>query len=397
MLWAPPTDTRTPIPLAAVPEASEVVLLTRPSALASSPAGERFLDALQRLLAGTGSDVAPNAEAELHAIGLASGESYGQVAVETLVDPPADRDGPLLSRAAEDLLATSSRAAHVSLLVNLPWIAGEGGGLFKNVWAPLGETLRREVDSEWRAALLSAELVDHQTLYWELRLVGGRGVPETRRARTLGKLGAAWAEELSTLARSRAFSPYAQQLIDRLPAMVAAARRRTRVGADDGQTIANGYLPAAALHNVALATEVLVAELGGMPPTTVAATPTGSRTLAERLATPVTIRFQRESLEAAVAIIGEAVGAPIAINGRDLQLQGITRNQMVGLDVSDTPAGDAVVSLLRQANPNTEATGPADDRQQLVYVIDAATDEVVITTRAAAVGRGEPLPDAFQP
>jgi hypothetical protein len=51
------------------------------------------------------------------------------------------------------------------------------------------------------------------------------------------------------------------------------------------------------------------------------------------------------------------------------------------------------VELLRRANPDKEATGPADPRQKLVYVIQEG--RIVVTTRSAAVRDGLELPKVF--
>lgn len=393
MLWAPPREERVPIAASKLPESAELVLLTKPAEFSGSEAGTRFLEAL-RLALG---DAAPDADAESHTIGVASGDTYGSVSITSTTTPTANTD-TLMSPAFEELLATSADSSDAVLLVSLPWIAGEGGGLMQAVWSPLGDTLRGEIDDEWRAAMLSIEAVeDRDAVYWELRLVGGRGVPETRRAKQLARLATAWRDELSEISAEGDFSPHARELLRALPSMLDVLAQHARVGADDRQTVANGYLPAPAAHNLLLAAQLLVAEQSGPPPQTLAAPPSDDETLTERLAKPVTVRFARESLAAAVAIVGESVGAPIIINGRDLQLQGITRNQMVGLDVSEKPASEALVELLLQANPDTEATGPTDRRQQLVFIVDHDAGEIVITTRAAAASRGDELPSVFQP
>ena len=108
-----------------------------------------------------------------------------------------------------------------------------------------------------------------------------------------------------------------------------------------------------------------------------------------------TLQFPREELEAALSMLAEDVGVPIIIRGHDLQLDGITRNQLFGIDISDRPAGEILVEMLRRANPDKTATGPADPRQKLVYVL--GPDAIYITTRSAAAGRGEELPAEFQP
>ncbi len=85
--------------------------------------------------------------------------------------------------------------------------------------------------------------------------------------------------------------------------------------------------------------------------------------------------------------------------GADLQLEGITRNQQLSLDLRDRPGSEILVEILRGANPDRTAAGPADPRQKLVYVIEPpagdAPGRIIVTTRSAAEKRGQTLPDAF--
>ena len=48
----------------------------------------------------------------------------------------------------------------------------------------------------------------------------------------------------------------------------------------------------------------------------------------------------------------------------------MTQNQTLALELRDKPAGEILVEILRRANPDRTATGPADPRQKLVYVVE---------------------------
>jgi hypothetical protein len=124
-----------------------------------------------------------------------------------------------------------------------------------------------------------------------------------------------------------------------------------------------------------------------------AATSPGS--IAERLQKKTSLRFGREELEAALQMLAQDVGVKIIIRGQDLQLDGITRNQLFGIDMTDRPAEEILVEILRRANPDKLAAGPVDPRQKLVYVV--GPEAVLITTRSRAAERGERLPAVFQP
>jgi hypothetical protein len=68
--------------------------------------------------------------------------------------------------------------------------------------------------------------------------------------------------------------------------------------------------------------------------------------------------------------------------------------------MSEKPAEDVLVEILRLANPDKSATGPDDPRQKLVYVIAPAADgrqeRIIVTTRSRAAERGDDLPAVFQ-
>jgi hypothetical protein len=107
------------------------------------------------------------------------------------------------------------------------------------------------------------------------------------------------------------------------------------------------------------------------------------------------LRFARDTLEAGLRMLSEDTGIPIVIRGEDLQLDGITRNQLFAIDAADKPAEEILIEVLRLANPDKLATGPSDPRQKLVFVV--GPEAIFITTRSKAADRGEPLPAAFGP
>ena len=82
----------------------------------------------------------------------------------------------------------------------------------------------------------------------------------------------------------------------------------------------------------------------------------------------------------------------------DLQVEGITKNQSFSIDVSNRPATEILVEILRLANPDKSATGADDPRQKLVYFMEAdetGNEVVIVTTRKAAMERGVQLPAEF--
>jgi hypothetical protein len=122
-------------------------------------------------------------------------------------------------------------------------------------------------------------------------------------------------------------------------------------------------------------------------------------TIEERLERNTSLVFRKETLERALAMLAEDLAIEIAINGADLQLEGITKNQSLGLEIRDRPAREILLEILLRANPDRTAEGPADAKQKLIYVVEAedspASGRIIVTTRAAAERRGLNVPAVF--
>jgi hypothetical protein len=90
----------------------------------------------------------------------------------------------------------------------------------------------------------------------------------------------------------------------------------------------------------------------------------------------------------------------IRLEGRDLQLDGITRNQQIrNLQLIDLTVGEILTAIVMRANP-VPANSPDDPAQKLVWVVDPAAARpqlrILITTRSAAERQRLALPDAFR-
>lgn len=394
-LWASPTAGE-PIDLSLVPSESGLFVHARPSALLASDEGRRVWRALGPAL-GDALPEEPEAIGVL-TVGVGPGESYESVATTVAIDPEPSDDLPLVPREFEQLVETTDGQRHLTMVFSPRFLLGDGGSLLRGAWAPLRELLLAQARDEWAAAALSLHIDDAGRLYWELRVVANASEPEVRTAAAVAKRAQGWSADLGAVVGGRDWSPYSREVVERSPRMLAVVGKYARRGVDGRQAVVNGYAPAESPHQLVLAAERLVAELASpvaRPPVATAAPSLVDLPIAERLRAPVTIQFRRESLETAVGILSDTLATPIEIRGRDLQLEGITRNQMLALDVTELPAADVLVQVLRKANPDPLAEGPADPRQRLVYVVGA--EGITITTRAAAERRGDVLPEFFQP
>jgi hypothetical protein len=170
--------------------------------------------------------------------------------------------------------------------------------------------------------------------------------------------------------------------------MLRAVAANTRAGTEAPAAVLTVRLPPRAGHNLALATELALAQ-PRLAATTAAAAADAPQTALERLEKPMTLVFNKDTLDNTVQMIAEEVGVRIEILGKDLELDGgITQNQSFALDERDKPAAAILRTVLAKANPDGK----------LVYVVRVTdgVESLVITTRSAAEKRGETLPQALQ-
>jgi hypothetical protein len=309
---------------------------------------------------------------------------------------------PPLVRDIEALVEQSDAERDVTVIVAPKFLQASGNELLTAEAAPLHDALRWLLDDDVTAIALSFDWGDN--FFAELRAAPALNVSPRRLAAELRQrvTGTPAAVEETVLAES--WHPYGRKVIARLPGMLRTLARYTRAGEDNREAIVRAYLPAAAGHNLLMAGELLLTQPHGDSANAMAesstSTPTASATIADKLAGKTSLSFTKESLEQAVALLAEDIGVEIAIAGGDLQLDGITKNQSLGLNLRDRPAGEILLEILLRANPDRQATGPADPRQKLVYVIEPTTagrpGRIIVTTRTAAAKRGDSLPEPFR-
>ena len=188
--------------------------------------------------------------------------------------------------------------------------------------------------------------------------------------------------------------PHGRRLVMRLPGMLRALVANLRSGAEGQVAVLNAYLPRHAGHNLALAGELVLAQApgaGAAVAATAGATPAAAapQDALAKLKRPMTLVFNRDTLEKSVQMIADEIGVPIEINGGDLQLEGITKNQSFGLSERDSTA-DAILRVI---------LGKSNAEGKLVYVVrrQDGAEKIEITTRAAVAKRGDTLPPAFEP
>lgn len=191
--------------------------------------------------------------------------------------------------------------------------------------------------------------------------------------------------------------PYARKVLARFPAMLRKFSGYTRAAVEDRHVVLRTYLPLVAGHNLLTASELLLTQspLGSVQVSATTPLQAKEETVEQRLAKVTSLSFPKDTLEQALNLLAEDIGVPITILGRDLQLEGITKNQSFGIDLRDKPAEEILLEILLLANPDRTATGPADTKQKLVYVARENRPGIEVTTRTAAEKRGDKLPSIF--
>jgi len=439
-LWESPTD-GAPLELRYLPSGAQVILAWRPSDLLNGPEGPKIIAALgpaadssfdhlhrtlgvpladvEQLVVAFAADesLAPRAsyvatlagDADQAALVKAwgdparvehAGKQYFErdgkafylpegdgrtVVVSTTAWMPEilDLDGPPLLRSSlEQLLAASDSQRSFTLLAVPGFVFTDGSSLLAGQLAPLLGPLRTFLGPDIEAVSLSANL--DTDLFVELRALA----PVDRKPSiVLGELRTRWEtlpEQLESHFAAVQPRPHAAEVLQQFPAMLREARNYTRSGLDSRQLVMSAYLPGVAAHNLLLAAELALSEhVPQSASLASAAAPTKTIAATEALGRKVTLSFPRETLEGALGILAREIELPIIIQGNDLQLDGITRNQSLNnFEARQQPAAEVLGKLLMLANPDGK----------LVYQVkaDAAgRSTIFVTTRSAVNRRGE--------
>ncbi len=462
LLWVSPTE-GPPISLAYVPAGTQCLVHLRPAALLSHPEGERMLAALgpwgqsavadlKSMLGGELADVdsllmaiVPNVKGGLDVSARAhfskelsnedlarrfpsgsqkqhGGLTYRIVGERACFVPSKNADSktlvicrggltdelidsagepPSLVRDVEALAAHTDADRMATVIVAPKFLVAGGSELLVGEAKPVKEALHWLTGNGATAVALSAQC--DQNFFLELRATPALNVPPHRLALKLRERIAAAPNAVEDIVASANWPAYGRKVLARFPSMLRALAQYSRAAEDDREALVRCFLPIAAGHNLVMASELLLTQPHSAEAATAKAqaAPAAPASTEERLAKKTSLVFTKDSLERALEMLADDAGVSITIEGKDLQLDGITKNQSLAMDVHDKPAGEILVEILRRANPDRTATGPDDPKQKLVYVIQPGKNgdagRIIVTTRAAAAKRGDRLPAAFLP
>lgn len=207
--------------------------------------------------------------------------------------------------------------------------------------------------------------------------------------------------------------PHWRAMANRFPNMLRALDTQTRVGVENGQALANGYLPTSACSNL-----VYASWMAFLPSATAnTATGSGSQTVASKPLTPaeilerkISMSIDQTGIENVLQQIGEQANDKLPagttplrfeLDGAGFQRSGITRNQQIkDFKVDGQSVRQALTLLARRGNPVQPLNDLKSADQKLVWVLvegQGATPLISLTSRDAAQSASQSLPSEFVP
>jgi|688.fasta_scaffold33029_2 serine/threonine-protein kinase len=294
----------------------------------------------------------------------------------------------------EQLAGMLDESRHLTLFGSPHYLLTQGRVVLAGPLAKLAEPLESLFGESLQAAAVSAHFSEH--CYLELDALATRDVPPKELATELAVRVDGLPDAVEQYCAALNPAPYGRVLVMRLPQMLRFLTANMRRGAEGKGVVLNAYLPLQAGHNIALATELALAQAPGATvavagPAAPAAggDPAAPAGALGKLEQKITLVFARDTLEKSIQMIADEIGTPMDISGPDLQLEGITKNQSFGLESRDKPAREVLVEILAKANPDGK----------LVYIVrqEDGVETILVTTRAAVEKRGDKLPPGLEP
>ncbi|HUE72492.1 MAG TPA: protein kinase [Pirellulaceae bacterium] len=319
---------------------------------------------------------------------------------------------PALLRDVERLRRTIDGDRHLTVLFYPPFLFNDDGRpLFASDRAKVKPALAWFLGDGLQAGQVSMHF--DSRFYFELRLLGS--LDKERYT-----LASEFRDRLKTVPPAledyidRITPPaYWSKLARRYPLMVQALHGNLRVGVESDQAIVNSYLEGQAAHGLVLGGELLLSSAPGTAVATAQPTePAGPKTIEEVLALKTSMSFGSQSLEFAMRDIADDVRAnllkgslvefDIKLIGKDMEKDGITRNQSISdFKQEDKSVAEVLTAMVMKANSPNQPD-PSSPDQKLIWVVAPDPDKperqtVLITTRAAAEREKYKLPAPFQP
>jgi serine/threonine protein kinase len=319
---------------------------------------------------------------------------------------------PALMRDVERLRRSTDAQRHFTLLCYPPFLFNDDGRpLFDGPRAKVRQPLARFLGDGLQAAQISMHFGD--SFYFEMRMLGSLDKEKYALASEFRDRLKAVPAELENYMDRLTPPAYWSKLARRYPLMVGALHANMRIGVESDEAVVNCYLEGPAAHSLVLGGELLVASAPGAAAALAGPVePAGPKNIEEVLALKTSMSFGAQSLEFAMRDIADDVranllkGSPvefeIKLMGRDMEKDGITRNQTISdFKQENKTVGEVLTAMVMKANsPNVP--DPSMPGQKLIWVVASDPDKpqrqiVLITTRAAAERDKLKVPAPFLP
>ena len=333
------------------------------------------------------------------------GKIFAMGADAEIKDVVAAKGGvPPMRKELERLRGLSDSQRHFTLLFAPNYLITDGRELLGGSRAKLSDPLSWFLAIDGGTLAASLSLHCGGTTYLEARVIGEGGKNATDLAKEFRDRLNQIPDKMEQYIVDANPAPYWKKVAFRLPQMIRYLHDQTRVGAESNTAILNAVLPGDAAHNLVAAGELAVNAGQGAGATAAVAPPMKEETLQEKLAKKYDLSFSSNPFDATIQSLATDLGFEFTIEGNDLQLDGITRQQSIrDFNMKDKSAAEVITALVRKANPVTTVKDASEKDQKLVWVIlpnpnkGKLADYVVFTTRTAAEKKGYKLPDVFVP
>jgi hypothetical protein len=276
------------------------------------------------------------------------------------------------------------------------------------------ESLGQLLATDMQAGMLSSTLQDQW--YTELRLIGNSDLDAGNVVNKLRSLINSLPAAVESRVIERQYDPRWGKLSVRYAQMLREMISFLRINVEDGQALANFYLPKAASTNLIAASWFAANSVPGATVLADTNTPAPQKapvlTPENLLDRPMKIAFDQESLEVSLQSIAEAAadGLPesqprltMELDYNSMEKEGITQNQQIRQFQHDgKPLREVLTDLVRRANPVVGVTDSTLPDQKLLWALVDAPDKpggkmIRITTRVSAAENKLPLSKEFAP
>ena len=316
---------------------------------------------------------------------------------------------PLLRREIAQLLRVSDRLRHLTILFAPSFLFSDGRTLFEGERAKVLDPLESLLGDDLKAGLVSAHF--GQPFYFEMRMESDIVIDRFTLASNFRDRLARIPDAMETYIAALNPHLYWRRVAFRFPAMVRFMHGQTRVGIEGNHALINAALPQTAAHNLVFGAEMALAstpEAVLMPPT--GPVPGEPRSLDDLLSARMSISFDQDSLEFSMRNVETEIRSmfnslpfqfKIKIQGDDLKLEGITRNQQIrDFLQQDETVASVLTAMVMKANPVTTVKEPSEPDQKLLWVIapdpENPTNRIILITTRQIAEQNYTLPAVFR-